>query len=71
MNIIDTEQNLDHDLHVALDHHKSGLLSECEILYRKILSKNKNNLVVLHYLSILLFQKKNFSEAKKYIIMRN
>ena len=67
MNIIDTEQNFDHDLQVALDHHKSGLLSESEILYRKILSNNKNNLIVLHYLSILLFQKKNFSEAKKYI----
>lgn len=68
MNLINTEQNLDHDLHLALDHHKSGLLSESEILYRKILSKNKNNLIVLHYLSIVLFQKKNFSEAKKYIL---
>ena len=32
MNFKEIEQNLDQDLHIALDHHKSGLLTEAENL---------------------------------------
>ena len=48
--------------------HRDGNLMKAKSLYEEVLTKDKNNINGLHYLSLLFFQKSEYAEAKKLIM---
>ena len=50
-------------LQTALQKHQEGNLDEAESVYREILQREPGNADVLHFLGILLFQKKDYNAA--------
>ncbi|MEW6002783.1 MAG: tetratricopeptide repeat protein [Nitrospirota bacterium] len=55
--------NSETSLQAALEQHQAGNLDEAEPIYREILQREPGNADVLHFLGILLFQKKDFDAA--------
>ena len=47
----------------AFEQHQAGNLDEAERIYREILQREPGNADVLHFLGVLLFQKKDYDTA--------
>ena len=50
-------------LNKGLTLHKAGKLKEAELIYKKLLIKEKNNFELLNLLGIISLQQKNFNDA--------
>jgi predicted O-linked N-acetylglucosamine transferase (SPINDLY family) len=59
--------NNETSLQTALEQHQAGKLDEAERVYREILRREPENADVLHFLGILLFQKKDHDSAVEMI----
>ena len=59
--------DIDKAIQLALKEHKAGNLQQAELIYRKILKKQPNDIDALHLLGVLLHHQGHYDSAIKYI----
>jgi protein O-GlcNAc transferase len=59
--------NIDKAIKSALENHRAGNFQQAEILYRKILKQQPNDVDALHLLGVLCHQRRDYDSAIKYI----